>query len=149
MRSSVAAAARSMPHNSHDGDPSIPRNSHDGDGRLPPSIPVNRLEYELTGAIQTALSRAGLSNKEAAILQGIDPAQWSRQLHGPEHPSLRRMLRLGPRFWSQFVPALAQLCEASVGPDPRWELLMATVRAIFAETPLPARTHKQLKVGAR
>ena len=77
--------------------------------RIAPSTPVERpveapsmtvnddaplAEVDLASALSLALARSGMSHKQAAITQGIDVAQWSRQVNGQEaHVSLQRLTK--------------------------------------------------------
>lgn len=63
-------------------------------------------QFDAASALSIALQRADLSHKEAALTMGLDPAQWSRQLHGDGHISFQRLLRLPRAFWQEFLPLL-------------------------------------------
>lgn len=71
-----------------------------------PAIACNSIE--LAAAINQALTRAGMNNKQAAAWMEIDPGQWSRQLQGEGHISFQRLLKLPIKFWTEFVPLLAE-----------------------------------------
>jgi hypothetical protein len=58
--------------------------------------------------IDLALSRARISQKRAALDQGISLEQWYQQRNGKGHISLLRMFRLPTAFWSEFIPILAE-----------------------------------------
>jgi hypothetical protein len=67
-------------------------------------------------AISLALSRAGLSHKQACAYMGLDPSLWARQLQGKDnaHVSFQR-LRLLPRaFWREFLPLLGDPMQMTV-----------------------------------
>lgn len=73
---------------------------------IAPAIGCNSIE--LAAVIGQALSRAGLNNKQAAAYMELDPGQWSRQLQGEGHISFQRLLKLPIKFWTEFVPLLAE-----------------------------------------
>jgi hypothetical protein len=86
-------------------------------GLTPRSTPVESAEntttsvvnsIDLAAAISQALSRAGLNNKQACAWMEIDPGLWSRQLQGDGHISFQRLLKLPIKFWTEFVPLLAE-----------------------------------------
>jgi transcriptional regulator with XRE-family HTH domain len=66
-------------------------------------------EVDLASAISLALTRAGLSHKEAAALMGVDRPQWSRQLNGNDgqHISLQRLTKLPRQFWLELLQQIA------------------------------------------
>jgi hypothetical protein len=71
---------------------------------------------DVNTAISLALSRAGLSHKQACAYMDLDPSLWSRQLQGKDnaHVSFQR-LRLLPRsFWREFLPLLGDPMQMTV-----------------------------------
>lgn len=70
---------------------------------------LNLLEHGAADAILTALTRAGMSQKEAAITMDISEQQFTRQLRGQEHVSWQRLFRLSDRFWRELVIVLAEM----------------------------------------
>ena len=63
---------------------------------------------DLSVAIPLALSRAGLSHKQACAHMDLDPGNWSKALQGQGHVSLQRLLLLPASFWREFLPMLAE-----------------------------------------
>jgi hypothetical protein len=75
-------------------------------------------QLDLTSAITEALERAHISHKEAALMMGIDPAQWSRQLHGDGHISLQRLQKLPRQFWLELLAIFSVPLDVVIGhPD--------------------------------
>jgi hypothetical protein len=71
---------------------------------------------DVNTAISLALSRAGLSHKQACAHMELDPSLWARQLQGKDnaHVSFQR-LRLLPRsFWREFLPLLGDPMQMTV-----------------------------------
>jgi hypothetical protein len=78
----------------------------------PPSTTVNcdapLVDIDLAAALSLALARSGMSHKQAAITQGLDVAQWSRQVNGQEaHVSLQRLTKLPRQFWLELLQQIA------------------------------------------
>jgi hypothetical protein len=71
--------------------------------------PLNCLEAPAAAAIVTALERAGLSQKAAAIEMGISEAQFTRQLRGQEHVSWQRLFKLPVAFWRELIVVMAEV----------------------------------------
>lgn len=65
---------------------------------------------DLSVLIPLALSRAGLSHKQACAYMEIDPSNWSKALQGVGgmHVSFQRLLKLPIAFWTEFVPLIAE-----------------------------------------
>ena len=61
------------------------------------------------GAIQKALARAGISQKEAALTMAINEGQLTRQLKGQEHLSWQRLFKLPDAFWCELLVVLAEM----------------------------------------
>lgn len=80
--------------------------------------PVGGDESAALDAVRIALARAGISNKEAAIVMEKDPGQWSRELSGKEHMKLQPLMKLGPVFWREFVIARAIQLDMTPPSDP-------------------------------
>lgn len=66
-------------------------------------------DLDLASVVSEALTRAGLSSKEAAATMGVDKAHWSRQLNGADgqHISLQRLTKLPRTFWLELLQQLA------------------------------------------
>ena len=66
-------------------------------------------DLDLATAVSLALTRAGLSHKEAAAIMGVDRPQWSRQINGNDgqHMSFQRMTKLPRAFWLELLQQLA------------------------------------------
>lgn len=88
-------------------------------GAVPPTTPHQTIGnvpttgyqsmVDLTVSIPLALSRAGLSHKQACAYMGLDPSNWTKALHGNgTHVSLQRLLCLPAAFWAEFLPLIAQ-----------------------------------------
>lgn len=66
---------------------------------------------KLGDVVRLALSRAGVSQKEAAILMDLDPGRFVRQLAGKEPLSFARMCeRLPAEFWRELICLLGPYC---------------------------------------
>lgn len=61
-----------------------------------------------TSLISLALSRAGLSQKEAALTMGISESLLARQLKGDEHLSWQRLSLLPDAFWLELLFVVAE-----------------------------------------
>lgn len=72
--------------------PSTPVQTVDADGRFP-----------LAQAIRESLATTDVSSKSAAYIMQLDPAQWTRQLHGDGHIPLDRFIDLPPDTQRAFV----------------------------------------------
>lgn len=79
-------------------------------GRLMAST-THELDQELAKAVLTTLTLAEITRKEAATAQGLDEAQFNRQLRceSHHHISLNRLIRLPWKFWLFFGPTLAYI----------------------------------------
>lgn len=89
-------------------------------GAVPPTTPHQSAEkatttdhhstVDLTVLIPLALSRAGLTHKQACAYMEIDPSNWAKALQGQNgmHVSFQRLLKLPIAFWTEFVPMLAE-----------------------------------------
>ena len=91
--------------------------------RAEPSTPVDRVpdapsmsvnddaplaDVDLAAVLSLALARCGMSHKQAAITQGLDVAQWSRQVNGQDaHVSVQRLTKMPRAFWLEFLQQLA------------------------------------------
>lgn len=62
-------------------------------------------------AIQRAVSLAGLTNKEAAALVGVNDSQFGKWLSGNEPPQVHRVFAV-PALRQPLVLALAECCES-------------------------------------
>lgn len=76
---------------------STPVDSVDADGR-----------FDVATAIREALAVSDLSCKAAAFVMDLDPAQFSRQLHGDGHIPLDRIIQLPPDTQRAFVQRWAE-----------------------------------------
>lgn len=117
-------------------EPSTPSNRSE----IAPSIAVNPDaanaplgQLDLTGAISEALERARISHKEAALTMGIDPAQWSRQLHGDGHISFQRLQKLPASFWREFLPLLASPLQLTMSHQDFADLAMLKIVSLVQE----------------
>lgn len=120
-----------------------------------PSTTVNNDEaplasIDLAAAISLSLARSGMSHKQAAITQGVDVAQWSRQVNGQEaHVSLQRLTKLPRQFWLELLQQLAPRLDVVIAhPDLAdraiHQLLLATEAACAY-----ARQDRALRAGGR
>lgn len=77
-----------------------------------PCLPLTPVSFDEVRVwlelIDLALSRSQISQKRAAIEQGISLEQWYQQRTAKGHVSLFRLFRLPVTFWTQFVPILAE-----------------------------------------
>ncbi len=116
--------------------------------RVTPSTPIDRaadstsidvnshaplLTLDVAAAITLALSRCGLSQKDAALTMGLDPAQWSRQLHGEGHVSMQRLQRLPVEFWREFLPLLGGPIRLTLAHQDAVDLAMLRIVALVQE----------------
>lgn len=106
-------------------------------------------EVDLASAISLALTRAGLSHKEAAATMGVDRPQWSRQLNGNDgqHISLQRLTKLPRQFWLEFLQQLAPdlgivIAHPDIADRAIHQLLLATEAACAY-----ARQERALRAG--
>jgi hypothetical protein len=90
-------------------------------------------QLDLTSAITEALERARISHKEAALTMGIDPAQWSRQLHGDGHISVQRLQKLPASFWREFLPLLASPLRLTMSHQDFADLAMLKIVSLVQE----------------
>lgn len=101
---------------------------------------------DLSIAIPLALSRAGLSHKQACAFMDLDQSNWSKALQGNGHVSLQRLLRLPVAFWCEFLPLLAEPAGLAVSHDDLADIaLKQTAVAIDALV----RTVTQLRAQRR
>lgn len=106
-------------------------------------------DVDLSSAISLALTRAGLSHKEAAATMGVDRPQWSRQLNGNDgqHISLQRLTKLPRQFWLEFLQQLAPglgivIAHPDIADRAIHQLLLATEAACAY-----ARQERALRAG--
>lgn len=90
-------------------------------------------QLDLASAISIALDRAGISHKAAALTMGIDPAQWSRQLHGDGHISFQRLQKLSAEFWREFLPLLASPLQLTMSHQDFADYAMLRIAALVQE----------------
>lgn len=101
---------------------------------------------DLAVAIPLALSRAGLSHKQACAHMDLDASNWAKALQGNGHVSLQRLLLLPVAFWCEFLPMLAEPVGLCVSHDDLADLaLKQTAVAIDALV----RTVTQLRAQRR
>ena len=117
-------------------DSSTPRNNAENTGStlvktLADEAPLGQLD--LASAISIALDRAGISHKAAALTMGIDPAQWSRQLHGDGHISFQRLQKLSAEFWREFLPLLASPLQLTMSHQDFADFAMLRIAALVQE----------------
>lgn len=66
---------------------------------------------KLGDVVRLALHRAGIAQKEAAILMDLDQSRFVRQLAGKEPLSFARMCeRLPAEFWRELICLLGPFC---------------------------------------
>jgi len=65
--------------------------------------------FQLGAEVRRALAIIGMSEKAAALTQGIDQSEFSKQLSEKQghYISLTRLLLLPQQFWAIFLPELA------------------------------------------
>jgi hypothetical protein len=134
--------------------------------RIAPSTPVDRTleapsttvnhdeaplaDLDLAAVISLALARSGMSHKQAAITQGVDVAQWSRQVNGQEaHVSLQRLTKLPRVFWLEFLQQLAPALDVVIAhPDLADRALHQLLMGVEAAVTF-ARNERALRAGGR
>jgi hypothetical protein len=90
----------------------------------------------VASVISLALSRAGMSHKQAAVTQGVDVAQWSRQVNGQEaHVSFQRLTKLPRAFWLELLQQLADplgivIAHPDIADRAQNQLLLAVQSAV-------------------
>lgn len=93
----------SAPLQSPPREPSTPVHSPDADGR-----------FDLGLAIRESLATCDVSCKAAAYIMGLDPAQWTRQLHGDGHIPFDRIVQLPMPVQRALIERWARACDLSV-----------------------------------
>jgi hypothetical protein len=93
------------------------------------STDVNSVDVGMT--IAMALSRCGLSHKQACAYMEIDPGLWSRQLSGDGHVSFQRLLKLPVTFWRQFLPLIAEPAGLAVSHHDMADLALLQAAVAF------------------
>ena len=133
--------------------------------RIAPSTPVERpveapsmtvnddaplAEVDLASALSLALARSGMSHKQAAITQGIDVAQWSRQVNGQEaHVSLQRLTKMPRTFWLELLQQIADPLGVVIAhPDIADRALNQLLLGVEAAVTY-ARQDRALRAGGR
>jgi hypothetical protein len=133
--------------------------------RCEPSTPVDRApeapsttvndgaplaDLDVAAVLSLALARAGLSHKQAAITQGVDVAQWSRQVNGQDaHVSLQRLTKMPRTFWLEFLQQLAPHLDVVVAhPDLADRALHQLLMGVEAAVSF-ARNERALRAGGR
>ena len=83
------------------------------------STPVNDRDRDWLDLVSSALGRAGISQKAAAIDMGIDPGLLSAQLTpgSGKHLSWLRLGKLSSAFWNELIPMLAEWHDLSFGSN--------------------------------
>lgn len=117
----VAGRAPSTEVQSQQNQPSIAVHSTDDGGQT--------LSIDASVAINLALSRAGLSLKEAAARMDLDASLWSRQLQGGKGANIdfRKLLLLPISFWREFIPLLAEPAQLAVTHEDLAEIALKQV----------------------
>jgi hypothetical protein len=84
---------------------------------------------DINTAISLALSRAGLSHKQACAYMQIDPSLWARQLQGKDnaHVSFQRLRMLPRAFWREFLPLLGDPMQMTVSHQDIADLTMLRI----------------------
>ena len=77
------------------------------DAARPRGGALNSVE-DVGAVVVAALDRSDISQKEAALTMGLADAQFTRQLQGKEHLSLRRLWLLPNRFWRELLMLVAE-----------------------------------------
>jgi hypothetical protein len=90
---------------------------------------------QLVLAVDQALARIGMSDKEAASLQGISAGTWSKQKNGVDgcHIQLDRLALLPPAFHVEFTRIYAQMVGLHVAHESIADLLVARVSQLLLE----------------
>jgi hypothetical protein len=80
-------------------------------------------DLDIATVFGDAVTRAGLTHKEAAALMKLDRAHWSRQLNSADgqHISVQRLFEHMPRqFWLELLQKMAAPLGVVIAqPDPR------------------------------
>lgn len=133
--------------------------------RVEPSTPVDRTteapsttvndgaplaNLDVAAALSLALARSGMSHKQAAIAQGVDVAQWSRQVNGQDaHVSFQRLTKLPRAFWLELLQQLAPHLDIVVAhPDLADRALHQMLIGVEAAVSF-ARNERALRAGGR
>ncbi len=92
-------------------------------------------DLDLNAAVSLALARCGISDKEAAALMGMSPAQWSRQKNGVDghHIQLDRLKLLPEAFHVEFNRIYSALVGVNVAHARIANLLRARVIELLGE----------------
>jgi hypothetical protein len=122
----------------------------------PLSIPVRTTDSEtplaaldLNTAISLALSRTGISHKQACAYMDLDPSLWARQLQNKDnaHISLQRLSRLPAAFWVEFIAILSGPLQIVVSRADYVDLMMLRVVGLVQEisaVALQARAQRRI-----
>lgn len=104
-----------------------------------PSIAVNRgagaLTPDLREAVSLALSRIGMTDKEAAAAMGIDPGRWSRQKNGADgcFIQLDKLALLPEAFHIEFARIYGGMVGLHMAHQTIADLLVARVGQLLIE----------------
>ncbi|HAM41659.1 MAG TPA: hypothetical protein DCP69_10070 [Candidatus Omnitrophica bacterium] len=90
-------------------------------------------ERELIADVESALLRAGISHKAAALTMGVDLSLWTRQRAGDGHVSLRRLARLPEAFWREFIALRAEKYGITVLPESELTRALLLVVALASD----------------
>jgi hypothetical protein len=104
-----------------------------GDGKAS-SISANSVDgltVDVSSALSLALSRSGLTHKQACAYMEIDTGLWSRQIGGDGHISFQRLLRLPVAFWREFLPLLAEPAGLAVSHEDIADLALMQAAVAF------------------
>jgi hypothetical protein len=95
--------------------------------------------------IGLALSRSGLTHKQACAFMGVDQSLWTKQLHGDGHVSLQRLGRLPLKFWLELLSLLGAPLDIVVGHPQLQERVMANVFELMARLGQLAVQHDTMR----
>lgn len=90
---------------------------------------------DLVAAVSLALARCNLTDKDAAALMDMSPAQWSRQKNGVDghHIQLDRLARLPEDFHREFARIYGGLVGLEMAHQTIADLLVARVGQLLIE----------------
>lgn len=90
---------------------------------------------DLPAAVSLALARIGMSDKEAAGVMDMSPAQWSRQKNGVDghHIQLDRLALLPENFHREFARIYGSMVGLEMAHQTIADLLVARVGQLLIE----------------
>jgi hypothetical protein len=95
--------------------------------------------------IGLALSRSGLSHKQACAVMGVDQSLWTKQLHGDGHVSLQRLGKLPLKFWLELLSLLGAPLDVVIGHPQLQERVMASAFELMARLGQLAVQHQSMR----